>query len=62
MKLGIITDTHYNFKKANKNFHDYFAKFYNETFFPKLKKEKIKTVIHMGDAFYNRKGIDYWAL
>jgi len=62
MKLGIITDTHYNFKKANKNFHEYFAKFYNEIFFPRLKKEKIKTVIHMGDAFDNRKGIDYWAL
>lgn len=62
MKLGIITDTHYNFKKANKNFHDYFAKFYNEIFFPRLQKENIKTVIHMGDAFDNRKGIDYWAL
>lgn len=62
MKLGIITDTHYNFKKANKNFHDYFAKFYNEIFFPRLEKENIKTVIHMGDAFDNRKGIDYWAL
>lgn len=62
MKLGIITDTHYNFKKANKNFHDYFAKFYNEIFFPRLENENIKTVIHMGDAFDNRKGIDYWAL
>jgi DNA repair exonuclease SbcCD nuclease subunit len=62
MKIGIITDTHYNFKKANKNFHEYFAKFYNEVFFPRLEKENIKTVIHMGDAFDNRKGIDYWAL
>ena len=62
MKIGLITDTHFNFKKANKAFHDYFAKFYNDIFFPTLKKNKIKTVIHLGDAFDNRKGIDYWAL
>lgn len=62
MKIGLITDTHYNFKKANQSFHDYFAKFYNDVFFPELKKRKIETVIHLGDAFDNRKGVDYWAL
>lgn len=62
MKIALITDTHYNFKKANKNFHDYFAKFYKDIFFPYLKKNKIKTVIHLGDAFDNRKGVDFWAL
>jgi DNA repair exonuclease SbcCD nuclease subunit len=62
MKIGLITDTHFNFKKANKNFHDYFAKFYSTVFFPYLKDNNIKNVIHLGDAFDNRKGIDYWAL
>ena len=62
MKIGLITDTHYGFKKANKSFHDYFAKFYDNVFFPTLKKNKIKEVVHLGDAFDNRKGIDYWAL
>lgn len=62
MKIAIITDTHYNFKKANKNFHDYFAKFYNNIFFPYLEEKNIKVVFHLGDAFDNRKGIDYWAL
>ena len=62
MKIGLITDSHYGFRKANKAFHEYFAKFYNEIFFPTLKKNKIKTVIHLGDAFDNRKGVDYWAL
>lgn len=62
MKLGLIGDTHYGFKKANKEVHCYFAKFYNEIFFPTLEKNKIKTVIHLGDAFDSRKGIDYWAL
>jgi len=62
MKIGLVTDTHYNFKKANKDFHNYFAKFYKDIFFPTLEKNNIKTVIHLGDAFDNRKGIDYWAL
>jgi len=62
MKIALITDTHYNFKKANKNFHNYFAKFYSDIFFPYLEKNNIDTVIHLGDAFDNRKGIDYWAL
>ena len=62
MKIGLITDTHYNFRKANKAFHEYFERFYNDIFFPNLKKNKIKTVVHLGDAFDNRKGVDYWAL
>lgn len=62
MKIGLITDTHYNFKKANKDFHNYFSKFYKDIFFPTLEENNIKTVIHLGDAFDNRKGIDYWAL
>jgi DNA repair exonuclease SbcCD nuclease subunit len=62
MKIAIITDTHYGFKKGNKIFHDYFEKFYSNIFFPYLKKNKIKTVIHLGDSFDSRKGIDYWSL
>lgn len=62
MNISLITDTHFNFKKANKSFHDYFLKFYDEIFFPKLIEKNIKTVIHLGDTFDNRKGIDYWAL
>ena len=62
MKIALITDTHYNFKKANKNFHDYFEKFYENIFFPYLKEHNIVNCIHLGDAFDNRKGVDYWAL
>lgn len=42
--------------------HDYFELFYKNIFFPTLEKEGITTVIHMGDAFDNRKGIDFWGL
>ena len=59
MEIGLITDTHYNFKKGSKLYHDYFKKFYDDVFFPELEKRNIKTVIHLGDAFDNRKGTDY---
>ncbi len=62
MRVAIITDTHFNFKKGNKFFHEYFEKFYNEIFFPSLRKNKIDTVIHLGDIFDNRKTTDYWSI
>ena len=62
MKVAIITDTHYGARKNSKLFHDYFEKFYNEIFFPKLEEEGITTVIHMGDCFDSRKGVDFTAL
>lgn len=62
MKIGLITDTHFSFRKSNKNYHDYFERFYTEVFFPTLGTRRIDTVIHLGDAYDNRKGIDYWGL
>lgn len=62
MKLGIISDTHFCFKRSNKDYHDYFERFYNDVFHPALEDRRIDSVIHMGDAFDNRKGVDYWGL
>ena len=62
MKVAIITDTHYGARKNSKLFHDYFKKFYDDVFFPTIDNEGIKTIIHMGDAFDSRKGIDFSAL
>jgi len=62
MKIAIITDTHWGVKKGSKHFHDYFELFYKNVFFPTIEERGIKTVIHMGDAFDNRKGIDFWGL
>jgi DNA repair exonuclease SbcCD nuclease subunit len=62
MKVAIITDTHYGARKGSKLFHDYFEKFYNDVFFPTIDKEDIDTVIHMGDAFDSRKGIEFKSL
>ena len=62
MKIALLTDTHFGARKANKVFHDYFEKFYDDIFFPTIKERKIKNIIHLGDSFDNRKNVDFWAL
>ncbi len=62
MRIALLTDTHYGFKKNSKIFRDYFESFYKDVFFPTLEKEGITTVIHMGDAFDSRKSIDFQSL
>ena len=62
MKVAIITDQHFGFKKGSKLFHEYFQKFYEEVFFPTLQERGITTVIDMGDTFDSRKGIDLYSL
>ena len=62
MRLVIITDTHYGARKGSKLFHDYFEKFYNDIFFPFLDENKIKTIVHMGDAFDSRRGVEFKSL
>ena len=62
MKVAIITDTHYGARKGSQLFHDYFEEFYKNVFFPTLDAEGITTVIHMGDAFDSRKGIEFKSL
>lgn len=62
MKIALITDTHYGARKGSKTFHDFFQKFYDDIFFPELKRRDIKVAIHLGDAFDSRKSIDFWAL
>ena len=62
MKIAIITDTHFGGRRGSKAFHDFWQQFYDNIFFPELEKRGIKECIHMGDAFDNRKNIDYWSL
>ena len=62
MKVAIITDQHFGFKKGSKLYHDYFQKFYDEVFFPKIEKLGITTVLDLGDTFDNRKGVDLYSL
>ena len=62
MKVAVITDQHFGARKNSKLFHDFFAKFYEEVFFPYLEDNGITLCIDMGDTFDNRTGINYSAL
>jgi len=59
MTIALITDQHLDGRKGSLVFWEYFKKFYDEIFFPTLKKHNIKTVIDLGDTFDNRKSIDF---
>ena len=62
MKVAIITDQHFGARKGADYIHKYFKKFYDNVFFPYLEKNKIDTVINMGDTFDNRRNIDIQSL
>ena len=62
MKVAIITDQHFGFKKGSKHFHSYFKKFYDNIFFPVLEERGIDTVIDMGDTYDSRKTVDMYTL
>ena len=59
MKIALITDQHLDGRKGSLAFWNFFQKFYDEVFFPTLEKEKVSTIIDLGDTFDNRKSIDF---
>lgn len=59
MKVAIITDTHFGARSDSQAFSDFFYKFWTGTFFPYLKKNNIKTIIHCGDIMDRRKYVNY---
>jgi|TARA_B100001996_G_scaffold352749_1_gene313644 DNA repair exonuclease SbcCD nuclease subunit len=61
MKVAIITDQHFGARKSSRVFHDFFKKFYDNIFFPTIKKRGIDTVLDLGDTFDNRRNLDLWA-
>ena len=62
MKFLIVTDTHYGARSDNPDFSKFFARFYNEVFFPYLDEHNITTVVHLGDVFDRRKYINFASL
>ena len=62
MKIALITDTHFGGRNDSKAFDDFFKKFYEEVFFPELKKREIKNIFHLGDCFDRRKYINFDSL
>lgn len=62
MKVAIITDQHFGARNDSTLFLDFFEKFYSDTFFPTLIKEKISTVLILGDTFDRRKYVNFFSL
>jgi DNA repair exonuclease SbcCD nuclease subunit len=62
MKVAIITDTHAGVRGDNPIFLDNQELFYRDVFFPELKKRNIDTVLHLGDVFDKRRGINFVTL
>lgn len=62
MKIAILGDTHFGARNDLKVFHDFFEKFYKDTFIPYLRENKIDTVIQLGDLFDRRKYINFYSL
>ena len=59
MKVALVTDTHFGARSDSLAFDAYFAKFYDECFFPYLEEHDIKTICHLGDIFDRRKYINF---
>lgn len=58
MKVALINDNHAGARGDNKAFRDKAKLFFDNIFFPYIDKEKINTVIHLGDLVDRRKYIN----
>jgi len=59
MKIALITDQHFGVRNDSLHFHEFFAKFYKEFFFPYLEEQGITTIIELGDIFDRRKYVNF---
>ena len=62
MKFAILNDTHCGIRNSSDIFIDYQERFYNEVFFPYLKENDIKHIVHLGDYYEHRRFINFKAL
>ena len=61
MKIAILNDTHCGIRNSSEIFLNYQEKFYKEVFFPYLKENGIKQILHLGDYYDHRKFINFKA-
>jgi len=62
MKVAIITDQHFGARNDSPNFLDFYQKFYDNVFFPKLEEIGIKELLILGDTFDRRKYVNFYSL
>ena len=60
MTVALISDTHCGVKSFNRQVFERQMEYFEQIFFPFVLKNKIKTVIHLGDLVHSRKLIDNW--
>ena len=59
MRIALINDTHAGARGDSLIFNEFFFKFWENVFFPYLKKNNIQQVCHLGDLVDRRKFINY---
>ena len=62
MKVAVLNDTHVGVRNSSDVFADNADHFYSDIFFPYLRDNGIKRIIHLGDVFDNRKFINFKSL
>jgi DNA repair exonuclease SbcCD nuclease subunit len=60
MKVAIINDTHFGIRGDQQTVLNHQKKFFDEVFFPELKKREIKYLFHLGDLVDRRKYINFY--
>jgi len=61
-KVAFITDTHFGARNDSPLFVEYFLSFLEGQFFPYLKANNIKTIVHLGDLMDRRKFVNFFVL
>jgi len=59
MKVCVINDSHFGARSDSQIFLNYFIDFFHNQFFPYLKQNGIKTVLHLGDLMDRRKFVNF---
>jgi len=60
--IAIITDQHFGARNDSIAFLDFMEKFYENTFFPTIDSNNIRTLLVLGDTFDRRKYVNFYAL
>jgi Straboviridae/Ackermannviridae/Kyanoviridae exonuclease subunit 1 len=59
MKIALINDNHIGARQESLHFNNYFMKFFDDVFFPYIKKHNIDHVFQLGDFVDRRKFMNY---
>ena len=62
MQIAILNDTHAGVRNSSDIFINYQEAFYTDVFFPYLKENGIKHILHLGDYYEHRRFINFKAL